>query len=834
MVSVLEIKKSLQREHPFFFWGAVILMAFFVLSFSFYIYIAYLIPIPAIFDASDYPTTKIYDRNGQLLYEVLQPDFGKRTIIPIEQFPDNFINATLAAEDINFYSHPGVDFWAIGRAIFFNVREQRIVSGASTITQQLVRNVIGSGESRDIYDKALEAIYAVRITNEYSKDEILELYLNRIYYGNMSYGAQSAAQDYFGKNINDLDLAESSFIAGLPQSPSRYNPFVSFENAKNRQQYVLMQMAKNNFISDAEAESAYDEPLYLRPNKHLMNAPHFVLYVLNELEAKYGNEMVRKGGLQVYTTLDLNLQIEAERIIERRIADLEQNNVKNGALVSADVESGQILAWVGSADYFDEEIDGAVDIVTSLRQPGSSIKPLTYLLAFEKGYTPATVIFDVPTQFETETGPYSPKNYDLDYHGPVRVRTALASSFNIPAVKTLEYVGVSDFIAFLRKLGIDTMNQPASHYGLALTLGGGEVRMIDMVRAYLVLANMGDRFDYSTILKIEDVKGDKIYEWRPPNKQYVLGPNGKAHAYQIIDILSDRFARIPGFGEGGVLEVPFAAAVKTGTTRNFRDNWTIGFSPKLLTAVWVGNADASPMENISGIDGAAPIWSDFMRAYHEKNPASDFIKPDNLKEVEICEISGMLPTDLCENRVYEIFVKGSEPKEADNYYQLFKINKQTGRIVPVQCVSNYLPHEVEEKVLVAYPAELQKWAEQKGLALPQYEPCALSNDNPVNYTNGYTPDNANSVLIESPANNDEYQIQSDLPLSAQKIPFRVVTPSNTLKVNYIVDDKVAGTLTEKPYTYLWIPEKGEHALKAEAELNTGEIITSSSVFFKIN
>ena len=834
MVSVLEIKNRLQREHPFILWGAVILAVFFVLCFSFYLYIAFLIPIPAIFDAVDYPTTKIYDRDGQLLYEVLQPDFGKRTIIPIAQFPDSFINATLAAEDINFYSHPGVDFWAIGRAIFFNVREQRIVSGASTITQQLVRNVIGSGEARDIYDKALEAIYAVRITNEYSKDKILELYLNRIYYGNMSYGAQSAARDYFGKNINDLDLAESSFIAGLPQSPSRYNPFVSFENAKNRQKYVLEQMAKNNFISEAEAEAAYDEPIYLRPNKHLMHAPHFVLYVLNELDEKYGSETVRKEGLQVYTTLDLNLQIEAERIIERRITDLEQNNVNNGALVAANVDSGQILAWVGSADYFDEEIDGAVDIVTSLRQPGSSIKPLTYLLAFEKGYTPATVIFDVPTQFETETGPYSPKNYDLDYHGPVRARTALASSFNIPAVKTLEYVGVNDFIAFLRKLGIDTMNQPASHYGLALTLGGGEVRMIDMLRAYMVLANTGDRFDYSTILEIEDASGKDIYRRPSPTKQYVLGLNGRAHAYQIIDILSDRFARIPGFGEGGVLEVPFPAAVKTGTTRNFRDNWTIGFSPKLLTAVWVGNADAGPMENISGIDGAAPIWSDFTRAYHEQTPAGDFIKPDNLKEVEICEISGMLPTALCEDRIYEYFVKGSKPKETDNYYQLFKINKQTGRIVPSQCVSNYLPHEVEEKVLVAYPAELQKWAEQKGLALPQYEPCALSNDNPVNYTNGYTPDNANSFLIESPANNDEYQLQPELPISAQKIPFRVVTPVNTLKVNYMIDDKVAGTVMEKPYTYLWMPEKGDHVLKAEAELNTGKIITSSSVFFKIN
>lgn len=932
MVPFLEIAAKWKKKHRLLFFLCAAVLAAVLLFGSFYLYVAWLLPLPPVFETSDAPATKILDRNGKLLYEVIRPDFGKRTLVPIETIPQSFINATLAAEDINFYSHPGVDFWAIGRAVFFNVREGRIVSGASTITQQLVRNLIGKKDARDVWDKMLEAMYAVRLSNVYTKDEILELYLNRVYYGNMSYGAQAAALDYFGKNLNDLDLAQSALLAGLPQSPSRYNPFESFESAKKRQKYVLDQMVKYGFAELGETDAAYAEPIILRTDRHAMKAPHFVHHVISELEEKYGDDAVLNGGLIVTTTLDLNLQMKAESIIERQVEALERNNVSNGALLAMDVKTGQVLAWAGSADYFDEEIAGAVDIITSRRQPGSSIKPFTYLLAFEKGWTPATVIFDIPTQFDTESGPYSPKNYDLEFHGPVRARTALASSFNIPAVKTAEFTGVEQLISFLKRLGIETLDQPASFYGLALTLGGGEVRMIDMARAYNVIANYGTRFDYSTLLEVRDFEGEVFEEWRQPRGEFVLGPRGREHAYQVIDILSDAAARLPGFGESTILELPFPAAVKTGTTRNFKDNWTIGFTPELLAAVWVGNSDASAMENVSGIDGAAPIWSEFMESAGGRSPVGggagagvsggattggggdagagvtggaatgggglsnmSFAVPAGIVEKEICEISGKLPTEYCRQRIFEIFARGEEPKQTDDYHRLFYLNKQTGMIIPDACVTRHDPLAVEQKILVAYLPQLQKWATQNGLALPLFEPCSLSNGQPSAYPNVYSDDGSAFmedtsagigdgaateggaatedgaateggvaigdgaaaalgagtaaggdattgdgtavsppfISIDSPANDDEFLLQSGLPLDAQKIPLRVTVPVETLKVTYYIDGAAALEISEKPFTTLWAPAKGTHRVKAAAALSSGQTVESEETVFHV-
>ncbi len=830
-------KKSIitrfKAGHPVLFWIVLALAGLFVLLFSFYIYIAWLLPLPDLFSENiNAPTSKIYDRNGILLYEILQPESGKKTLVPLEKIPRHFIEATLAAEDINFYSHPGVDPGAIARALFFNIKEQRVVSGGSTITQQLVRNILGAGPNRDLSSKLMEAIYAVRLNNLYSKDQILELYLNKIYYGNMAYGAQSAALDFFGKNIYDLDPAQSSFLAGLPQSPSQYNPYVHFDLAKKRQKYVLDQMVKNNFISQQEADADVNEPLILRANKFKMKAPHFVNYVINQIEQQYGEDLLIKGGLQIKTTLDYNLQLKAEEVIRQQVDKLNRNNVTSGALVSMDVKTGQVLAWVGSADYFDEGIDGSVDIVTSLRQPGSSIKPLTYLLAFEKGYTPATVILDIPTQFNTETGPYQPKNYDLAYHGPVRARTALASSFNIPAVKTLDFVGVENFIAFLNMLGISTLDKPAGFYGLALTLGGGEVRLIDMANAFNVIANFGVKKPDSTILEISDGKGSVLYKWDQPAGEYVLGPEGKQHAYQIIDILKDPLARMPGFGEGSVLELSRPAAVKTGTTRNFRDNWTIGFTPDLLTAVWVGNADATPMENVSGVDGAAPIWADFMEAALQNVPKTEFEKPPGLQEVEICSISGKLPTDLCPERTYELFTGATVPSEKDDYYKQFNINTADGRIVPDKCLNDYPASSIKQKVLIDYPLELQKWAVQNSLALPAFEPCAGFNDYPGAYPSGYSSSETALISIDNPQNNDEYMIDGTIPLEDQKIPLKVTAPSTALHVDFYIDGNRVAGISKIPFTYLWPPAAGEHTFKTEAVF-TGDKKMQSSVTFTV-
>lgn len=832
MVPVLEIGRW-KKQYPFIFWAVAFSVGLVVFFWAFYLYVAYLLPLPDPFaQASIHPTTKIYDRHGLLLYEVLQPESGQKSFVPLKQIPQSFIDATLAAEDINFYSHPGVDVVAIGRALFFNIQQQRIVSGASTITQQLVRNLLGI-RNRDIWDKGLEALYAIRLSHVYSKDEILELYLNTIYYGNLAYGAQSAAQNYFSKHIYDLDLAQMTFLAGLPQSPSRYDPYVSFAEAKKRQRYVLDQMVKHGFLASEEADEAFNEPLHLAADAHPIKAPHFVHYVLNGLEETYGEDMVHRGGLRVTTTLDYNLQLQAEAIIRRHLELLSRHNVQSAALIALDVETGQVLTWVGSANYFDEEIDGAVDISTSLRQPGSSIKPLTYLLAFEKGYNPATVIFDIPTQFSTATGPYTPKNYDLEFHGPVRVRTALASSYNVPAVKTLEFVGVGSLLSFLSDLGIQTLDESAAHYGLSLTLGGGEVRLIDMARAYHVLASYGSKIDPSPILEIQGPGGELLYTWQQPRAQYVLGEYGRENAYLIIDILKDPDARIPGFGEGSVLEISHEAAVKTGTTRNFRDNWTIGFTPRLLTAVWVGNADASPMENISGVSGAAPVWADFMEAALAASPKESFEVPAGIVEAEICALSGKLPTQYCAERVYERFHRGNVPAEYDDYHQLFTLNTQNGHIVHLACADDYPSLVLAEKVLVAYPSELQKWAAEKGLSLPPSEPCATPSAYPDDSPNGYPNDQVDGLFIHHPANNDEFILDYSLPAEDQKVPLRVSAPHNTLEVTFFIDDEPVGSQREIPYTLLWLPTKGEHSFRAEALLNNGETLTSPSVRFSV-
>jgi 1A family penicillin-binding protein len=842
----MNLFSSLKKKNPILFWVGAGIAGIIALCAVFYLYIAYLLPLPDIFlNYDNLPTSKIYDRNGVLLYEVLRPELGKNSFVSLDKMPKKFIEATLAAEDINYYSHPGVDFFAIIRAVILNVEQQKIVSGGSTITQQLIRNMLGITNTRNFSAKAMEAIYAVRLNNVYSKDRILELYLNRIYYGNLSYGAQTAALNFFGKNIYDLDLAQLSFLAGLPQSPSGYNPYVYFEKAKNRQKYVLDQMVKNNFISTEDADSAVNEPVYLHSAKIGIKAPHFVHYVMNQIEDEYGSDFLIKGGVEIYTTLDYNLQLKAERIITQQVNFLTRNNVTNGALIALDVKTAQILSWVGSADYFDKEINGAVDMVNALRQPGSSIKPLTYLLAFEKGYTPATILNDIPTQFDTATGPYSPKNYDLDYHGPVRVRTALASSYNIPAVKTLDFVGVENFIGFLRKLGIDTLDRPADFYGLALTLGGGEVRLIDMAAAFNVIANYGVKKEPSAILRIKNSKGEIIYDLNSAANavpdEYVLGPQGREHAYQIIDIIKDPLARIPGFGEQSVLEISHEAAVKTGTTRNFRDNWTIGFTPQLLTAVWVGNADASPMENISGVDGAAPIWADFMESSLANQPKEKFIKPENLVDVELCAISGKLATDYCHDKITELFVKGTEPKDHDDYYRVYSVDKSTGYAIPQECLSDYDEkyslENFSQQVILTYPDELLRWATQKGYKPPLIASCNKDGASTNGYPPGYADDNAEagviSVKIDNPVNNDVYLITDSIPLQDQKVPFRVTVPLNAIEVSYYIDEKKVTVEKEFPFTYLWLPAKGRHILRAEAR-NTEGKISSASVSFEVN
>ncbi len=699
----------------------VIVLLFFLALFggtTVYAYYALTLPSPEELTArTGFMSTKIYDRHGKLLYEVFDPAGGRRTIVPIEEIPDHLIYATIATEDKTFYSNPGFDPLAIGRAVWLNVTEGEIVSGASTITQQLVKNIFLSPE-KTYARKIQEAVLAQEITRRYTKDQILEIYLNELYYGNMAYGIEAAAETYFAKSARELTLAESSLLAGLPQSPSIYDPYTDPEAAKARQKIVLGLMVREGYIARAQADAAWTEELHFAPLRIEMRAPHFVVYVRKLLEDKYGTEMLYRGGLRVYTTLDLEMQALAQEVAQEHVASLAGRHVSNAALVAMTPQTGEILVMMGSVDFWNEEIDGQVNVALALRQPGSSIKPVNYVAAFERGWTPATLIMDVRTEFPNWQGPpYVPRNYDDREHGPVLVRQALACSYNIPAVKTLQFVGVPTMMEMARRLGITTFTDP-DRYGLSLTLGGGEIKLLEHTGAYAVFANGGMHSPPFAILRIEDSRGRVIEEYQPPPGEQVISPQ---HAYLMTHILSDNEARTPAFGPNSPLRLSRPAAAKTGTTDDWRDSWTLGYTPDLAAGVWVGNSDNTPMDHVPGSVGAGPIWHNFMERALANTPPRDFPTPPGLVTAEICARSGMAPTELCPERRTEIFVDGTVPTEPDNIYQRIAIDRLSG-----QRATGFCPPELlEERVFEVYPEEYREWAERAGIPQPPAEECQL-------------------------------------------------------------------------------------------------------------
>ncbi len=692
-----------------------------------YTYFAQSLPPPErLADYKQAQSTKIFDRSGELLFEVFDPNAGRRTVVPISQIPAVLKQATIATEDPSFYANPGVDARGIARALYYLVTTgEPSGGGGSTITQQLVRNTLITAEPT-IERKIREAILALEITRRYSKDQILELYVNTISYGNLASGIEAAAQTYFGKRAQSLSLAEASLLAGLPQAPALWDPCANPEAALRRQRVVLGLMADAGYIARAQIEPVAAETAreinsaeFDRRCAQLVSikAPHFVNYVRQLLEEQYGPEVVYKGGLQVTTTLDLKLQKIAEEEARKQIASLADKHVTNASLVTLDPTTGEILAMLGSVDFFDKKIDGQVNVAIRLRQPGSSIKPINYVTAFQKGWTPATVIADVKTVFPIPGQPdYIPENYDQREHGLVNVRTALASSFNIPAVKTLQFVTVPGMIDTARKFGVTTFKDP-SNYGLSLTLGGGDVKLLELTSAYAVFANSGVRVPPTPFLKITDPTGRTLVDVKanPPKGARVVDAR---YAYQITSILSDANARAPAFGAGAMLRLSRPAAVKTGTTNDWRDNWTIGYAPEMVTGVWVGNADNSEMEHISGISGAGPLWHNFMERALAGKPARAFLVPPGMVRVEVCDESGLLPTELCppDHRHSEIFLAEQAPTQPDNVWQKIKIDRTNNLLGSDLC-----PDLVEERVLAVYPPEARQWAIDHNIPQPPTE-----------------------------------------------------------------------------------------------------------------
>lgn len=580
-----------------------------------------------------FETTRIFDRNGDMLWEIFGE--GKRTYIPLAQIPISVQQATIAIEDDSFYENTGADIPSLLAALIANLRnpDGRPV-GASTITQQLVRHIAFDYEERTAVSynrKAKEIILAWLMTRDYDKDKILELYLNEIYYGNLAYGIEAAAQTYFGKPAADLTLAEATFLAGLPQAPVELDPFTNFEAAKNKQWLVLNLMVSEGFLEANQTEPLFQTYLDFAPQTVSLAAPHFSIYVRQQLEEMFGAEVVANGGLRVSTSLDMRYQRLAENLAQQHVGALrDPHNLTNAALLAMNPNSGEILAMLGSVDYQDETIDGRVNVLLSPQQPGSSIKPLTYALALspdETGtgrWSPGEVIWDVETTYRMNDGTsYTPVNYDRTYRGPVRLRDALANSYNVPAVLLLQDIGVPQFIDFVQTLGITSFGDDASQYGLSLTLGGGELTPLELTNAYAILANEGQEVAPVAILKVVNSRGEVLFEQSPnPQPAQLLDPRV---AFVVSDMLSDAVARRPAMGSNSPLDLPFTAAVKTGTTNDFRDNWTMGYTPDLVVGVWAGNTDNSPMVNVSGLTGAAPLWNAYMQAVYNNYELLDVL-----------------------------------------------------------------------------------------------------------------------------------------------------------------------------------------------------------------
>jgi penicillin-binding protein 1C len=689
----------------------------------YYLYQRYASDLPdpqQISEHRSFETTRIYANDGAtLLFELIGPEDGRRTPVPFERIPQVLKEATIAVEDAGFYENPGVDPAGIVRAAWQNYQSGEIVSGASTITMQLVRNILlppAEAAERSYERKLREAILAYRVSREYSKDQVLGIYLNEVYYGAQAYGVEAAAQAYFAKHVWELSPGEATLIAGLPQSPTRLNPFVNFEGARARQRITLDLMVDSGFLNQQTADAIYAESLTLVPPSSNLIAPHFVFYVRDQLEQRFGPDLLYRAGLRVTTSLDPYWQTEAQRIATERVAELRNRNVSNAGVIML-APDGRILAMVGSVDY--NTPDGQVNVTLAPRQPGSALKPFLYAAALQRGWTASTVIWDVPSEWTNEDGVvYRPLNYDNAFHGPMRLRMALANSLNIPAVKALEYVGIENFVEQMSRLGVSTFDDPR-RFGLAMALGSNEVRLLELSAAYNALNNSGRYLAPVAVLKVTNSRGEVLERWTPERGRQALGDKGEQVAFLISDILSDNEARWYMFGRNNVLELPngIVAAAKTGTSNDWRDSWAMGYTNSVTVGVWVGNNDSSPMDEVAGSNGAGMIWRDLMLAYHPE-PPPPFERPAGIVEQPICADTGGRAGEACPRPMTEWFIAGTTPEEVDIVYQTFRVGNDGSCLA----ASYTPPDEIREVSYAIYPPDFREWA-ARNMPQPPTEFC---------------------------------------------------------------------------------------------------------------
>lgn len=757
-------------------------------------------------------STKILDRNGKVLYDIFLNQ--RRSPVTFEEIPLYLKQATIAIEDKNFYKHQGFDPTAYLRVVY-NIVVKRKLQGGSTLTQQLVKNVLLSPE-RTIFRKVREFILATQIERKYSKDEILRMYLNEAPYGGTAWGVGTAAEVYFGKKVKDLTLVESAILAGFPQRPSVYSPYSSEPQAYlGRTKEVLRRMREDGYITKEQEENAQSElkKVVFQERGASFKAPHFVQYVQKILADRYGEEIVEQGGLNVTTTLDLELQEKAEDVIKEEIEKVGKQNITNGASVALDPETGEIFAMVGSKDFNAPDYDGQFNVaVQALRQPGSSIKPITYATALKEGYTASTMIMDVETSFPGGQGQpdYKPVNYDGKFRGPMQVRFALGNSINMVAVKMLAKVGIKDTLETAYDLGISTLapnQETLNKVGLSLTLGGGEVRLLELTGAYAAFMNGGFRVDPVAILKVEDTKGKVLEELKTNKKKRVLS---EEQAFIIADILSDNKARTDIFGPNSLLLIPGrTVAVKTGTTNDKRDNWTIGGNSQGLVGTWVGNNDYSPMTNVaSGVSGASPIWRRILLELLKDKPDVKFNIPAGIVTASVDSVSGYRAHDGFPSRT-EYFIKGTEPGDDPIHIKL-KVCKSDGRLATPSDIASGNFDEKEfyafkEEDPTAASGQPNRW--QEGVLAwtatqsdPRYHPPSdyCGSGNPVNVEFVSPTDHASNL-----ANTFTIKVSAD-------------STSDIVQIELEVDETKVRTFTGPPYEHQVTLSDGVHTIRAKA------------------
>ncbi|MDD3006571.1 MAG: PBP1A family penicillin-binding protein [Candidatus Pacebacteria bacterium] len=827
-----DIKKKKKKNKHKKFWGAFIKLSVVMLILGFlamaaaFIYFSKDIPNPdKIADRSVAQSTQIYDRTGEtLLYEIHGDE--KRTLVDLDQISPYLVKASVATEDKKFYKHHGIDLKGIARSIYIDIIRHEKAQGASTITQQLIKNSVLTSE-KAYTRKIKEIILALETEQKFSKDEIMEMYLNQIPYGSNLYGAEVASQTFFGKSAKDLDIAESAMLAAIPQATTYYFPYGSHPDAlEKRRQYIIEEMRQDGYITDAEAKEASEVNIFsrLKPFVSSIKAPHFVMYIKDKLVEEYGEEMVEKGGLKVTTTLNYDMQLVAEDAVKKGVEyNTTHYKATNAALVATDPKTGQILSMVGSKDYFNLEAEGNVNVAISDRQPGSSFKPFVYATAFSKGYTPDTILFDVPTNFGPDGSgkDYEPKNYNLSYSGPVTIRSALARSLNVPAVKTLYLAGTNQSVQTAHDMGITTLN--GSNYGLSLVLGSGEVKLLDMTGAYSVFANDGQKNAVTGIMKVEDSEGKVLKEFTS-NPQQVLDTQV---ARNITSVLSDNVARTPTFGASSKLYFPGRpVAAKTGTTSDYKDAWTVGYTPSISVGVWAGNNSGAEMNSGGGVSAATPIWNDFLSRVLADKPVEQFTAPEKITTRKAV-LNGASKTEVvveidkaCGDKLASENTP-AEQKEQRTYSEVHTILYYVNKDDPQ---GDYPKKPQDDPQFSRWESGVLAWAQQSmGEGVNQIAPtevCELRSD-----------ENSPNVQIASPYEN---QIIKDGKIDVEA---HVFAARGVKQVEFYLDNNLLKIDAESPYEGTFRIngdiDDGEHTLKVKAYDNI-DSVTERDVTIIIN